>query len=275
MKRAISITILLAAVISLAAKTPVIGISAQPNGSKHSANASYVQAVRNAGGTALLLPYSTDEKQINAMLDHIDGLIMTGGVDFAPALYGEEPDAKLGEVDSLRDTCDLMLVRAAARRGIPILGICRGEQLLSVAFGGSLWQDIPSMFPESNIQHRGIPLSQPCHDISIRKGSFLYNIWKTDKFDVNSAHHQCVKRVPQGFEVVATTSDGVVEAIQRTGRLASEFKDGGGLIVGVQFHPEAIASKDASSPFCDLFRWFVKQSSSKKKHKKSDYFGAE
>lgn len=237
-------------------KTPVIGISAHPSGSRNVANASYVQAVRNAGGIALILPYTSDASVIEAMLEKVDGVIMTGGADFAPSLYGEEAVPELETVEGLRDTCDIALVHAAVAKGLPVMGICRGEQLLGVAFGGSLYQDIPSMI-ETDVTHRGIPLKEFSHTIAIKEGSFLFDVWGKESFDVNSAHHQGIKAVPQGFSVVATTKDGVVEAVQRTGALAKEYKDGKGVIIGVQFHPEAMASKDVVSPFTDLFRYFV------------------
>lgn len=237
-------------------KAPVIGISAHPSDSRNVANASYVQAVRNAGGIALILPYSSDAAVIEVMLDKVDAVIMTGGADFAPALYGEKEVPELETVEGLRDTCDIALVHAAVAKGLPVMGICRGEQLLGVAFGGSLYQDIPSMI-ETDVTHRGIPTKEFSHTISIEDGSFLFEVWGQKSFDVNSAHHQGIKAVPQGFSVVAKAKDGVVEAVQRTGALSDEYKDGKGMIIGVQFHPEAMASMDAGSPFTDLFRYFV------------------
>ena len=261
MKRVfILLILLLGAACGLSAKTPIIGISGYTEGSTCRATMTYVNSVRMAGGVPVVIPVTSDDAQIEAVLSAIDGLIMTGGEDFDPLKwFGEEPVRALGEVVPERDEFDVKLVRAAVAKGIPVLGICRGEQLLAVAFGGSLWQDIPSQVKDSYVKHRQGPTTGTTgtHSISIEAGSLLSRILggRTSAV-VNSFHHQAIKQVPQGLRVVATAADGIVEAVEREGRLAPQFGDRGAMILGVQFHPEIITS--AGNPeFLPIFRKLV------------------
>lgn len=253
-----SIAVVLVA-LPLFAKVPVIGISGYVDGSKNMVNVTYTNAVRLAGGCPLIIPVTTDDAQIEAVVSSIDALIMTGGSDFDPLLYGEEPLRANGDIVPVRDCFDIKLVRAAVAKGLPVLGICRGEQVLSVAFGGTLWQDIPSQIATSTVKHRqsGTPGSYPTHTISIEKGSFLYKaLGNAEKGVVNSFHHQAIKDMPAGFKAVAMSSDGIVEAVERIGALAPEYKDGGNVIMGTQFHPEAL-STGKDSPFVKVFEILV------------------
>ena len=258
----LSFILLLATAASLFAQTPVIGVSGYTEGGTCRVNMTYVNSVRMAGGVPLVIPVTSDDAQINAVLGAIDGLVMTGGEDFDPLKwFGEEPVRGLGEVVPARDDFDVKLVRAAVARGIPVLGICRGEQLLAVAFGGSLWQDIPSQVRESYVKHRQGPTSGAygTHSISIEKGSLLSRVLggRTGTV-VNSFHHQAIKDVPQGFKVSAVAADGIIEAVERGGRLAPAYEDGGAMILGVQFHPEAITS--AGNPeFLPIFQKLVEE----------------
>ena len=261
MKRFILLAlVLLGAAAGAFAKTPVIGISAYSEDGRCQVNMTYVNSVRMAGGVPLVIPVTSDDAQISAILETIDGLVMTGGEDFDPLKwFGEEPVRGLGEVVPARDDYDVKLVRAAVAKGIPVLGICRGEQLLAVAFGGSLWQDIPSQIPASYVKHRQSPTSGAygTHSIAITKGSLLEKVLGKDKAVVNSFHHQAIKDVPQGLKVVATSADGIIEAVERSGKLRG-FPDGGALILGVQFHPEIITN--AGNPeFLPIFRKLVEE----------------
>ena len=249
--------------VSLFAKVPVIGVSGFVDGAKNMVNVTYTNAVRLAGGCPFVIPVTSDEQQIEAIVSSIDALIMTGGPDFDPLLYGEEPLRANGDIVPTRDDFDIKLVRAAVAKGIPVLGICRGEQVLSVAFGGTLWQDIPSQIATSTIKHRqaGTPGSYPTHTINIEKGSFLYKaLGNVETSRVNSFHHQAIKDVPAGFKVVALSKDGIIEAVERTAPLAKEYKDGGNIIIGTQFHPE-ILSTGSASPFVGIFRIIVEKAS--------------
>ena len=254
--------VLLGAASGLFAKTPVIGVSGFTDSGYCTVGMTYVNSIRMAGGVPLVIPVTSDDAQIEAILSAIDGLVMTGGEDFDPLKwYGEEPVRGLGEVVPARDEFDVKLVRAAVAKGIPVLGICRGEQLLAVAFGGSLWQDIPSQVKDSYVKHnQGSTASAfGTHAISIEKGSLLSRVLdgRTSAV-VNSFHHQAIKAVPQGLSVVATAADGIVEAVERSGRLAPEYGDGGAMILGVQFHPEAITSS-GNTEFLPIFQKLVQE----------------
>ena len=250
---------------SLFAKIPVIGVSGYVDGAKNAVNCTYTNAVRLAGGCPLIVPVTSDDSQIEAIVSSIDALIMTGGSDFDPLIYGEEPLRANGDIVPTRDDFDIKLIRAAVAKGIPVLGICRGEQLMAVAFGGTLWQDIPSQIATSTVKHRqsGTPGSYPTHSIDIEKGSFLYKaLGNVEVSKVNSFHHQAIKDVPAGFKVVAKSKDGIIEAVERTGALAKEYKDGGNIIIGTQFHPE-ILSTGSASPFVNIFRILVQKAAGK------------
>lgn len=263
MKRSIilSLVLLLAAATLLQARTPVIGISAYVDGGSCQVNMTYVNSVRLAGGVPLVIPVTGDDAQIAAIVDAIDGLIMTGGEDFDPLKwYGEEPIRQLGEVVPSRDEFDVKLIRAAVAKGIPVLGICRGEQLMAVAFGGSLWQDIPSQVKDSFVKHRQGPTTGTVgtHSITIEKGSTLARILGKESAVVNTFHHQAIKDVPAGFRVIARAADGIIEAVERTSRIDSRFADGGGWILGVQFHPEVITN-GGNPEFLPIFKTLVEK----------------
>jgi Predicted glutamine amidotransferases len=272
MKRRLFLTliVLTAALTALYAKNPktekvpVIGISGYCDGSTLEANMTYINSVRKAGGVPLVIPVTSDDAQIEAVMGVIDGLIMTGGEDFDPLKwYGEEPLRALGEVVPTRDEFDVKLVRAAVAKGIPVLGICRGEQLLAVAFGGSLWQDIPSQIPSSYVKHRqgSTTGTYGTHSITIEKGSFLEKALDSQSATVNSFHHQAIKDVPQGFKVVAKSADGIIEGVERVAKL-KDYPDGGATIYGTQFHPE-VPTNAGNPTFLPIFQNFIKEASGK------------
>ena len=266
MKKAFLSLVALLTVATLSAKIPVIGVSAYVTESKNAVNITYTSALRKAGAVPVVIPLTGDDAQIEAYVDIIDGLVMTGGADFHPSLFGEEAIRQLGTVQAQRDEFDIKLVRAAVAKGIPVMGICRGEQLLAVAFGGTLWQDIPSQIPESYIRHQqsGTASDVGIHKIKIEKGSFLEKSLGSTEAYVNSFHHQAIKKPAPGFKIVATSPDGIVEAVERTGALDSKYKDGGAMIIGTQFHPEGFAVK-ADSPFVKVFKVLVEAAAKKVK----------
>lgn len=194
----------------------------------------YRQAVLHVGGDVRIVdpPTSPDEA-----LDGADGLLVTGGPDVDPARYGEPPHPTVQDVDRDRDAFELPLVAEARRRGLPLLAICRGIQVLNVACGGTLIQDIPSAVPGAVAHRLAVPPNQPfslAHEVWIEKNSLLGRLLAerladSDTCDVNSRHHQAVKDVAPGFRVAATAPDGVIEAIEDP---ASAF------CLGVQWHPE-------------------------------------
>lgn len=195
----------------------------------------YVTAVESAGFVPMVLPRTENEETIRRFIEKIDILLLTGGEDVEPGRYGEKKSPRLGKVNLSRDSFEWKLLTAARSVRLPIFGICRGEQLLNVFFGGTLYQDIPSEFIRAKgtpeIVHR-VKNRKPMHKISVKKDSRLGAIVGAEELTVNTSHHQCVKNLAPGFIASATSPDGVVEAIESTDYPAA----------GVQFHPEKIVS---------------------------------
>ncbi|WP_234998060.1 membrane dipeptidase [Parabacteroides sp. Marseille-P3160] len=237
---------------------PVIGISGTPRTDGGSTvSGSYIQAVEKAGGIPLVIPVIADGEAIRRLLEQIDGLVMTGGSDVAPSFYNEGKWNETVEIDSLRDVFDLMLIRMAGNRNIPILGICRGAQLVNVAFGGSLYQDLPTQVGDTSVHHRQtVPMQQASHSVSIVKGTMLGTILGRDSLRVNSYHHQAVKEVAPLFRIAAKSTDGIVEAIEAYPNRA---------ICGVQWHPESLVDKDTS--MLQIYQQIVKRAALYKKAK--------
>jgi len=206
----------------------------------------YTVSVESSGGVPLLIPVVKDRDTIGAILDRADGLLVGGGPDVSPRLYGEEPKVGIDDMDYELDLMHLELIRQAMERGLPILAICRGIQAVAVAFGGSLYQDIPSEVKPCLDHFQKADSRTQTHRVSVRRPSLLYDIVKTETIWVNSKHHQAVKNVPSGFTVVATASDGVTEAVALP---THPF------LLGVQWHPETTYEGD--EPAREIFAAFV------------------
>jgi len=194
-------------------------------------NKDYVDAVVRAGGVPLIIPFTTNKEVIISQAQLIDGLILSGGHDINPYNYGQEPSQKIGEIFPERDIYEMILLEESKKRDIPILGICRGFQLINVAAGGTLYQDL-SLIPGNILKHNQV--SNPTlktHKIEIKKNSFISSIFGKETM-VNSFHHQAIDKVANDFIVVARASDGVVEAIEH-----KTYK----FLVAVQWHPEMLA----------------------------------
>ena len=198
----------------------------------------YADAVYAAGAVPYVLPATTNGPAVAALLDRVDMLLFCGGEDVDPVRYGEKPAPRLGTVNARRDDWEYRLLDEATRRRLPILGICRGCQLVNAYFGGTLWQDLPSEF-EGSPRHR---LAGE-HPIVVERGSYLARL-VGEKASVNSLHHQAVKRVADGFKVTARSAEGVVEAIEGMRYPA----------VGVQFHPERMFVAQGVKDCLPLFR---------------------
>jgi len=200
----------------------------------------YAEGILAAGGMPVFLPLGIEPKEI---INHLDGILMSGGADIAPDLYGADPDPGLGAVEPIRDQFELDLLDVAYEREMPIAGICRGLQILNVSAGGSLFQDIP---PHAV---RNEPPTTRVHEVTIEKGSALEELYGS-KAQVNSLHHQSIDRVGKEFVVTARSSDAGVEGIEHESLP----------IIAVQWHPEMLDTRD-SDP---LFKWLVNQAISQK-----------
>ena len=211
---------------------PMIGISAHFRDENSMIADAYVQAVVQAGGVPVVLPVVSNPEVIEAMVAPLDGLLMSGGGDMDPELWGENIVPESGIPNRERDEFDLHLIRACANRQKPILGICRGMQAINVAFGGSLYQDIYSQSPDNLLKHdQEEPKRVTTHKVALVKGSKLQRLIGKQEIEVNTIHHQAVKAVASGFQVSAVAPDGVIEAIE-----SLHYP-----ILGVQWHPEHLA----------------------------------
>lgn len=233
--------LLAAAVLSASCRLPVVGISSEVTPGKDGAKLTYVTAVRKAGGVPVILPRVGNEKEARQLLRRVDALIMTGGPDFDPALYGEEILNESVGINASRDTSDLLLIREAVKMGKPVLGICRGMQGINVALGGTLYQDIPTQFPGSN-HRQTVPASKATHRVILEKGSRLSALLGgADTIRVNSFHHQAVKDPAPGLKITGWSEDGIPEALE------------GKKILAVQFHPEGFIF-DGQDFFLPVFK---------------------
>ncbi len=226
-------------------RPPLIGISANRKDGLSCLAETYIQSVLDAEGTPVLIPVMTDIAALTAIVSTLDGLIMTGGGDINPLYLGEEPVPQLQDVDPFRDEYDLLLIRLASNRQIPLMGICRGHQLINVAFGGSIYQDIQTQHVQPCIKHsQSMAREQASHTIRLEPvQSLLRMIWQDKRALVNSFHHQAIKEVAPGFIATATAPDGINEAMEHPEKS----------IFSVQWHPEAMAPQ--GDPFMQaLFR---------------------
>lgn len=227
---------------------PMVGISCgRTEGGSDALGARYVQAVLRGGGVPFIIPTVETPEQAEAVIERLDGIVFSGGEDVNPAWYGEAVWNESVQVNPVRDRSDSLLARAAVASGMPILAICRGQQLMNVVLGGSLYQDIPTQLPEAR-QHRG----GITHKIGAEPGSFLARVFGPDSLTVNSWHHQAVKSVAPGLRVVARADDGVVEAMENE------------QVWAVQFHPESLLlSDDSWLPLFQAFTGRCRRSGSK------------
>lgn len=238
---------------------PVIGITAnllkiedKPfHGTERvTVNHGYVNSIIKAGGIPLLLPVIEDKEAIAKLFGFCDGLLLTGGQDVTPSCYNEEPHPLLGETCERRDQFEMQLIHMAHEAKKPILGICRGLQLINTAFKGTLYQDLSLAMAASHSQEE--PSSAATHSIKLMPGSLLQQVFGQENLMTNSFHHQGIKQLSPCFEVAALSDDGVVEGIQYKG---PEW------ILGVQWHPEVMLEEHPE--MLKLFRAFVIEASTR------------
>jgi putative glutamine amidotransferase len=201
----------------------------------------YVDAVRRAGAIPLLVPPQTENSE--ELLDQVDGVLLAGGNDCDPTLYGEESHPSVEPMDVRRQENDLALARRARERGIPTLGICLGLQVMNVAAGGTLIQDIDSEL-ETDIEHASEPEHRARHPVLVEGGTRLSSILGERELLVNSSHHQAIKRLGEGLEVTAHAPDGIVEGIEDPRHP---------FYVGVQWHPEDMPKEASASKLFEAF----------------------
>lgn len=205
----------------------------------------YFRGVEHVGGEFVVIHYNTDLSLLPQIVDTLDGVIFAGGPDIDPVLYGQEVDPDCGRINRLRDDLELKLFAEAARRKLPVFGICRGIQLINVAMGGTMVQHIPGRFPGAIHQQEAARL-ELWHDVQVIPGTPLAAIYGDGaRVKTNSFHHQALLDVAEGLQVNATVAEGFAEAVTGTG---DQF------ILGVQWHPEISYNKDENSR--KLFEYF-------------------
>ena len=206
----------------------------------------YITAVQRAGGLPLLFPLLDSEEAWKAMIDKVDGVIFSGGEDIDPKHFGEELHPDCGTIIPERDAQELFGYKYLLTTGKPFLAICRGIQLMNVAEGGTLYQDIPAQLPHITIRHSQPATADSAHQADILPGTLLHSLVGADRVPVNSRHHQVVKDVAPGLRVSALSEDGLVEGL--------EFENGYPGI-GTQWHPENLSKRREDMQ--SLFNWLV------------------
>ncbi len=225
---------------------PVIGIT---NTNRAELLPYYVESVSRAGGSPVILPVLEETESLIPVLQKLDGIIFSGGTDVNPAHYQESPKFGLGEIKPYRDVHEMKLLDICFDLlDIPILGICRGHQLLNIHGGGTCWQDLERQRPEG-LQHFlfGIyPFEYPSHEVRILEGTRIHAMLNTERETVNSFHHQGIQTLAPGYTASAFAPDGLIEAVER---------EGDRFVVGVQWHPEMMSRTNA--PAQEIFNCFI------------------
>ena len=193
-----------------------------------------------------MIPVAQSEQSLSAILNRLDGLILSGGVDVNPKFYGEQPAIGIGEIDEDLDQMELQIAKMAFDKDLPILAICRGIQVLNISQGGTLYQDIANQIQDSIFHSQNASKAVTTHAVQIDGNTVLYRVLKRKTVWVNSKHHQAVKDVAPGLRVSARAADGVIEAIEHPSKR---------FVLGVQWHPEGTWNNDSYSK--KLFRAFI------------------
>lgn len=234
---------------------PVIGVTIwkdfKNSNVYETVNEANLNSIIDNGGAPIMLPITNNDEVIDKYLEMIDGIFFTGGEDISPLIFGEEPIKGLGSIEYDRDEFEVRLYKKAVEKNMPILGICRGMQLINVAAGGTVYQDIYNQRPNTNSHDPKITFwGNEYHSVEINEGSKIYEIFKKAHIKTNSYHHQAVKDIAEGYKATAFAKDGIVEGIESVNL---------NFAVGVQWHPEVMYDKYPL--FKNLFKAFIDEAS--------------
>lgn len=221
-------------------RRPLIGLTASFNETDRQTwiRTNYMTSLLDAGALPVLLPVTDDVLALRRLAERLDGLVLTGGPDVDPVLYGAEDPDGLAVLCPPRDAAELALCRVALERDMPLLAICRGVQVFNVALGGTLWLDLPSQRPSETAHRQDRPFDVPSHRVTVLPDTPLRAITGSEVIAVNSMHHQAIRDPGEGLRVMALAEDGLTEAVWHPGRRFA---------LGVQWHPEWLAARDPVS----------------------------
>ena len=196
----------------------------------------YINAVESTGGLPLIVPYLKSDESLETLIERCDGFIFTGGGDIDPRYYGEEKKPTCGDIEYNRDELEFRVFDSIFASGKPILAVCRGIQLVNVALGGTLYQDIPTELDTGMIHKQKEPEDAPSHEVNVLESTPLYELLKSKRVVANSFHHQAIKKLGNGLKIMATADDGIIEGAYIPGeRYFRAF----------QWHPERLVDIDA------------------------------
>ncbi|MBR0082320.1 MAG: gamma-glutamyl-gamma-aminobutyrate hydrolase family protein [Clostridia bacterium] len=229
-------------------KHPLIGVTALYDAELESLwmMPAYLERIREAGGTPILLPMTADESEIAQLVSVLDGILFAGGQDVSPALYETTDETGTVQPCPQRDAFEPTLLRLALKKDLPVFGICRGLQLINACCGGDLYQDLPLQRPSDVCHRQERPYTDPVHTVTLTADGGLRALLGTETLAVNSCHHQAIRTLAPGFRATAITPDGLMEAIE---------KPDAPFVWAVQWHPEMLSQSDAASR--KLFERFV------------------
>ena len=227
---------------------PIIGVTApiQDNGDLNLFH-SYIHAIESAGGAPIIIPYLDDNETLFQAISICDGILFTGGVDVEPERYGEERAPECGEAQLKRDELELKIFDMIRESNMPVMAICRGAQLVNVALGGTLYQDIYAHYGTTLPHKTTEPRHGYAHSVAVVEGSPLYNLWGVTEARINTFHHQAIKALGKGLKVMAKAEDGIIEAV---------YAEGERYLRAYQWHPERLCDADDNNRavFTDFIR---------------------
>ncbi|GGP08081.1 gamma-glutamyl-gamma-aminobutyrate hydrolase family protein [Oceanobacillus neutriphilus] len=229
---------------------PIIGVTAsmEADGTEYKMHLRNIRAIEQAGGIPVILPYYSDYQEIAVLLDKMDGLYLPGGYDIDPSLFQEEPNPNLGTIIPERDRLEKEIISYFLEKDKPVLGVCRGCQILNVVTGGTMYQDLDSQYPKQLIQHtQKAAFHHRSHTVKIARPSLLEKLVQAEKIRVNSYHHQANRALGKDFMVSAVADDGVMEAFESK---IHRF------VLGLQWHPEGLINL-SDDPSLAIYQGFI------------------